>query len=61
MQNVVRKHTPFNTLPLWKAARDREFRALSFAERRMAERYGVDPHTARLLASHAYASKGRRA
>ena len=29
MQNVVRKHIAFNGLPLWRAARKREFRALA--------------------------------
>ena len=61
MRHITRNTEPFNSTPLWQAARKRDFRHLSFAERRIAERYGVEPHTARLLATHAYASKGRHA
>jgi len=60
MQNVVRKHTPFNTLPLWKAARDREFLALSYAERKLAEEFCLEPHVAKFYAMQAYGSGGWR-
>ncbi len=59
MRNVVRKQTAINTLPLWQAAREREFRALSYAERKLAEEFGVDPHIARLLAAQAYGPSRR--
>ena len=59
MQNVVRKHIAINTLPLWQAARQREFRALSYAERKLANELGVEPHVARLLAMQAYGPSRR--
>ncbi len=59
MQNVVRKHIAFNSVPLWQAARDREFRALSYVEQKLAEQFGVDPHIARLLAMQAYGHSRR--
>jgi hypothetical protein len=46
--------------PLWQAARDREFRALSYAERKLANELGVELHIARLLAMQAYGNGGRR-
>ncbi len=49
----------FNSLPLWQAACEREFRALTYAERKLAEEFGVDPHTARLLAMQAYGPSRR--
>ena len=60
MQKIVRKHIAFNSLPLWQAARQREFRALTYAERKLAQELGVDPHVARLLAAQAYGGGGWR-
>ena len=60
MGNVKHRAPSFNTLPLWQAAREREFRALSYAERKLAEEFGVDPHITRLLALQAYGNGGRR-
>jgi hypothetical protein len=60
MPNVKHRAPSFNTLPLFQAARDREFRALSYAERKLAKEFSVDPHIARLLAAQAYGSGGRR-
>jgi len=54
MRNVKHRAPSFNSLPLWQAARDREFRALSYTERKLADEFGVDPHIARLLAWQAY-------
>lgn len=59
MRDINRNTEPFNSTPLRLAARDREFRCLSYAERKMAEEFGVDPHIARLLAAQAYGSGGR--
>ncbi len=44
MRHITRNTEPFNSTPLFQAARDREFRAMSYAEHRMVDRYGVDPH-----------------
>lgn len=60
MQNLARKHIAFNGLPVRQAAREREFHALSFAERKLAVEFGVDPQAACLLAMQAYGSGGRR-
>ena len=60
MRNVVRKRTAINALPLWQAAREREFRALTYAERKLAEEFGFEPHIARLYAMQAYGSGGWR-
>jgi hypothetical protein len=50
---VILKSTDFNDLPLWRAARERERRALPLAARRLVHRYGLDQATARLMATHA--------
>ena len=60
MRNIPRHSQPFNTTPLWRAACEREFRVLTYAERKMAEEFGVEPHIARLLAMQAYGSGGQR-
>ena len=60
MRNVVRKHTTINALPLWKAAREREFRSLSYAERKLAEEFGFEPHVAKFYATQAYGCGGWR-
>lgn len=57
---LTRNTKPFNSTPLWQAAREREFRALSYAERKLAQELGVEPHVARLLAMQAYGKGGRR-
>lgn len=43
--------TDFNDLPLWRASRERELRALPRSARRLAIRYGIDATTARLMAA----------
>lgn len=53
MRKIDRKQEPFNTSPLGEAAHDRQYRQLSYPEKRIAERYGCDPCTARLMAYHA--------
>ncbi len=53
MRNVKHRAPSFNTLPLWQAARQREFLALSYAERKLAKEFGVEPHVARVLAAQA--------
>ncbi len=60
MGHITRETAPFNSTPLWRAACDRDFRALSYAERKMVEEFGVEPHIARLLAMQAYGSGGQR-
>ncbi len=60
MRNVKHRAPSFNTLALFQAARDREFRALSYAERKLAEEFGFEPHIARLYAMQAYGSGGWR-
>ena len=59
MRHITRKPEPFNSTDLGQAARKREFRALSYAERKLAEEFGLDPHIARLLAMQAYGPSGR--
>ena len=54
MRRINRNSEPFNSTPLFQAARQREFRALSYAERKLANELGVEPHIARLLAMQAY-------
>ena len=39
---VCPKPTEFNSLPLWRVAREAELRALSLSARRIAIRFGVD-------------------
>ena len=60
MNNIRRIYQSFNSTRLWQAAIEREFRSLSLAERRIARRYSVDPHTARLLAALAGLGDGGR-
>ena len=59
MKHITRTTEPFNSTPLWQTAREREFRALSYAERKLAQELGVDPHVARLLAMQAYGPSRR--
>ena len=59
MKPITRKTEPFNSTALSLAARQREFRALSYAERKLAQELGVDPHVARLLAMQAYGHSRR--
>ena len=40
-----------NSLPLWRASRERELRVLPRDARRLAIRFGLDAATARLLAT----------
>lgn len=41
----------YNDLPLWSAAREQDLRRLSPAARRIANQFGLDAATARLLAA----------
>jgi hypothetical protein len=41
----------YSTLPLWQAARETDLRRLPLPARRLAVRFGLDPSTARLVAS----------
>ncbi len=50
MQNVVRKQSTINALPLWQAAREREFRELPYPAKRLARQIGYEPELARLVA-----------
>lgn len=52
------KPTDFNLLPLWRVAREAELRALPLPARRIANRFGLDANTARLLASLAGLGSG---
>jgi hypothetical protein len=62
-ENNVKKlrldHREFNDLPLWRQCRDRELHSLSLPARRIANRYGIDATTARLLALLAGLGDGR--
>ncbi len=60
MNNIRRIYQSFNSTRLWQAAIEREFRLLSLVERQLARRYGLDPHTARLLAALAGLGNGGR-
>ena len=59
MRYIRRTHKSFKLTPLWQAAREREFRALTYTERKLAEEFGVDPHIARVLAAQAYGPSRR--
>ena len=48
---VRRTPSHFNDLPLWRASRETELRALPRSARRLATRYGLDATTARLMAT----------
>ena len=48
---VSPKPTEFNSLPLWRVARETELRALPLPARRIANQFGLDATTARLIAS----------
>ncbi len=60
MRYVKQRASSFNSLPLWQAARQREFRSLSYAERKLAEEFGFEPHVAKFYAMQAYGGGGRR-
>jgi hypothetical protein len=49
-----------NSLPLWQAAREAELRSLPLPARRVANQFGLDATTARLLASLAGLGDGGR-
>jgi hypothetical protein len=57
---VYPKPTEFNCLPLWRAAREAELRALSLPARRVANQFGLDATTALLVASLAGLGDGAR-
>jgi hypothetical protein len=59
MRKIVRKAQPYNTLPLWQAARERHLRELPYAARRISQNLGVEPETARLVAELAGLKGGR--
>jgi hypothetical protein len=50
MRKIGRKPSNDNTLPLWRAAQEREYRALPLPARRLVMRYGIAPHDAIRLA-----------
>jgi len=60
MHSINRTTESFNSTPLFQAAREREFRSLTYAERKLAKELGVELHVARLLATQAYGSGGWR-
>ena len=50
MCKVATNQLPFNSLPLWQAAQQREYRALSYPAKKLAMRFGLSHSEARLLA-----------
>jgi hypothetical protein len=50
MRKISRKPSHDNTLPLWRAAQEREFRALPYPAKRLVTRYGIAPDDAMRLA-----------
>ena len=59
MRKIVRNVEPYNTLPLWQAARQQRFRQLPYAARRVSQNFGLEPATARLIAELAGLKGGR--
>ncbi len=59
--NIRSKSHSFKSTPLlWLAVRESEFRALTYAERKLAKEFGFEPHVARFYATQAYGSGGWR-
>ena len=42
MRNITGKTSDYNTLPLWQAAREREYRALPYPAKRLMAMYGLE-------------------
>ena len=57
---IPSKHSRFNDLPLWRAAREYDLRRLPPASRHLARRFGLDPSTAVLVARLAGLGDGGR-
>jgi hypothetical protein len=48
---IRRNPAPFNDLPLWRSARQSDLCTLPLPARRLANCFGLDPSTARLVAT----------
>lgn len=50
MRKLGNNAADYNTLPLWRSAREREYRALPYPAKRLVQRYGYAPADALMLA-----------
>ena len=60
MTNIPKKQLPYNTLPLWQAERQRRYRELPYAAKRLATNMHVEPEVARLIADLACLGRSDR-